>query len=85
MREIQEEANIEVENLYSLRFDEDITQNKHGEDVHYIFLSFYAKYLSGEAVASDDIKQLTWFSKQEIQELSLNPPTKRLFEKINFF
>lgn len=85
LREIQEEANIACKIQTTLSFDEDITQNKHGEDVHYIFLSFLVKYHSGDMRADDDIKELHWFSKQEIKELPLNLPTQRLFQKINFF
>jgi 8-oxo-dGTP diphosphatase len=54
-REIKEEANIEVEIIESLGFDEDFEPNKHGELTHYVFLVYRVKYVSGKPKADDDI------------------------------
>ncbi|MBN1779336.1 MAG: NUDIX domain-containing protein, partial [Candidatus Buchananbacteria bacterium] len=83
-REIREEANIEVEILERLGFDDDFEPDKHGELTHYIFLVYKVKYIFGEAKADDDLVDLKWFSKNELPESEFNRPTLKLFKKIGY-
>jgi len=83
-REIREEANIEVDIVESLGFDEDIEPNKHGEPTHYVFLVFKAVYLSGQITANDDIVELSWIHKSELATIPLNKPSIKLFQKMRY-
>jgi len=83
-REIREETGIEIQNIEQLGFDEDNEPDKHGEMTHYIFLAFRAKWLSGEIMAGDDMKELKWVKKDELKNLFFNRPAKKLLKKLNF-
>ena len=84
IREIREEADIEIANIEEIRFDEDFTKDKHGEMTHFIFLTFSADYKSGEAKPQDDIAELKWVHKSKIKELMLCEPSLRLFRKMGY-
>ncbi|MCL4417207.1 MAG: NUDIX domain-containing protein [Patescibacteria group bacterium] len=82
VREIKEEAGIEIADIKKLSFDEDYEPDKKGELTHYIFLVFEANYQSGELKPDDDIKELKWFNKSEITNLSLPKPSINLFQRL---
>ena len=81
-REIREEANIEVEIIDKIGFDDDFEADKHGELTHYVFLVYYTKYVSGQVKAEDDIIELKWIPKDGIPVKQLNRPSLRLFKKM---
>jgi len=83
-REIREETGIEVEIVERLGFDEDYEPNKRGEPMHYVFLFFRTKYISGTPQANDDIMKLQWFLKSELPVEELNRPSVRLFQRIGY-
>lgn len=83
-REMKEEAGIEIEEIQEVGFDEDFEQNKHGEMTHYIFLDFKARCKSKEINAGDDMKSLKWVGKDELKNLDLNKPTKKLLQKLKY-
>jgi ADP-ribose pyrophosphatase YjhB (NUDIX family) len=83
-REIKEESGIEVKITRSLGFAEDLEPNKSGKTTHYIFLTFLAKYVSGEIKADDDIKRLAWIEKEELTKIKLTKPSLRLFKEIGY-
>lgn len=83
-REIREETGIEVEIVEKLGFDEDYEPNKHGEMMHYVFLFFKTRYVSGTPTAQDDIVDLRWFLKSELPVEELNAPSVRLLKKIGY-
>lgn len=84
-REIKEEAGIEITNIKRFSFDEDWEKNKKEELTHYLFLVFTADYKSGKEKAGDDIKELRWFSKEELKKVPLSRPTIKLFKERNFY
>jgi len=83
-REIREEANIEVELLEKVDFDEDYEKDKHGEITHYVFLVFLARFVSGDLIAKDDIVELKWVPKEELSKINLTRPAIKLFKKIGY-
>ena len=83
-REIKEETGLEVENLEKLAFDEDFANNKHGELTHYVFLVFKCSCKSGEPKPSDDLVELEWFNREQLQELPLTKPSTRLFKELGY-
>lgn len=82
LREIKEEAGIEVSIIKELGFDEDYEPDKNNIMTHYLFITFLADYVSGEIKPNDDIKNLKWVHKKDIQNLRLNRPTIKLFKKL---
>lgn len=83
-REVREEANIELKDMVRMGFDEDYTIDGHGNDIHYVFLIFHAKYLSGEPKPGDDIVELEWFSKQDFNSIPLTTPSIKYFKQIKW-
>tara|TARA_Y100000310_G_C20324755_1_gene642419 strand:- start:56 stop:475 length:420 start_codon:yes stop_codon:yes gene_type:complete len=84
-REVREEANIEITDIERVSFDEDYAE-KNGETIHYIFLVFRAKYLSGQAKPGDDIEKLEWVPKDSLKEVSktvpIAKPSIKLFKEL---
>ncbi|MBU1118871.1 NUDIX domain-containing protein [Patescibacteria group bacterium] len=83
-REVREEANIEIEIIESVGFDDDFEPDKKGELTHYIFLVYKAKYISGEAKADDDVVELRWFSKKTLPVKMFNRPSLKLFKRMGY-
>lgn len=84
IREIKEEAGIEVENIQRVSFDEDYEKDKHGEMTHYVFLAYQATYKSGALKAQDDIATLQWFTLEELRTIPLTRPTIKLFKEVGY-
>lgn len=83
IREIKEEAGIEVKDVKRVSFDEDYEKDKHGEMTHYVFLVYQTTYESGEVQAKDDIEELKWFSVSELQAIPLTRPSLKLFKELH--
>ncbi len=83
-REVLEETNLKVKNVKVISTDEDETLNKHGEMIHYKFNIFTCDYESGELKPGDDIEKLEWVRKEKLKEIPLNPPSIKLFKKLNW-
>ena len=83
-REVREEAGIEIADLQKIDFDEDYEPNKHGEMTHYIYLTFLAKYKSGNIKANDDLTKLRWVKKSEIRNQKLNRASIKTFKKLGY-
>jgi len=84
IREINEEANIKVELVERLGFDEDYEPDKRKELTHYVFLVYRAKYISGEIKPKDDVVELNWYHKKDLNTIPLNKPSIRLFKKMGY-
>jgi ADP-ribose pyrophosphatase YjhB (NUDIX family) len=83
-REVLEESGIEISEIEPIFFDEDYEANKHGIKTHYIFLVFNAQYKSGKLKAGDDIHELKWVKKSDLEKIEFNRPTIKLFKKLGF-
>ncbi|MBI5654370.1 NUDIX domain-containing protein [Candidatus Uhrbacteria bacterium] len=67
LREVAEEAGIEIVNLRSMTFTNDVFLD---EDKHYITLAVVADYVSGEpqVLEPDKCERWEWFSWDELPE-----------------
>lgn len=74
VREVKEETGLEISNLKRIAFDEDSEPDKHGDRTHYIFLVYKVSAKSFDVTAADDIVELKWFDKKELQNLPLPRP-----------
>lgn len=81
-REIKEEAGIGVKNLRKIAWDIDITKNKFGEDMRFIFLQYQCDYDKGTLKAGDDLEHLEWISHKDLPRYKLNKPTRTLLSKL---
>ncbi len=72
--------------VFHLGFDEDFEADKRGEVevVHYIFLVFLVKYLSGEIKADDDIERLARITREKLSEVALTRPAIKLFRRMGY-
>ena len=50
-------------------------------EYHYTLVDFYAEWLSGEAVANDDVSDVKWVRLSEISDEFLQPITKSIIMK----
>ncbi len=82
IRELREEANIEVKNLKKAVWDTDVEPNKHGEPTYYVFLQYTCDYSSGKLKAGSDMCALEWVPIKELKKCNLNKPTKIFLKKI---
>jgi ADP-ribose pyrophosphatase YjhB (NUDIX family) len=82
-RETKEEAGIEIENITLLEVNEDYQKDKHGDMVHYLFLTYTAVYVSGEITPGDDIVTIQVFTKEELPHINL-AATKGTLKKAGY-
>ena len=85
-REIFEETGVVIRaNAPVLAFDV-IQQDNHGQvKYHYVIVDLAADYVSGEPRAGDDAADARWITAEELDELTVNPATRRLLaEQFNF-
>lgn len=80
-REFLEEANIQLKNIKPAHFDHYIGPYK-GEPYHLTFLQFTADYESGEPKPGDDIVELLWLTKEQIQQYPQNEATLKFLKFI---
>lgn len=52
---------------------------------HYVIVDFRADYVSGNPAAGDDAGQVAWVAADEMDKLPVNPPTRRLLERMPGF
>ncbi len=82
-REIREETNLEITDIQSIHFSDDITtriQNSQTEEIQMIFLEFKCKAETENFSPSDDLEVLKWIPKSEIRNYKLTPPGEKLFK-----
>ncbi len=82
IREIMEETGLEID-LKGLVDVVNVISNDEAGDVqfHYTLVDFYADWVSGEAVADDDVSAVKWVGLEEIQHIELRPVTRRIITK----
>ncbi|MBW6397640.1 NUDIX hydrolase [Roseomonas sp. HJA6] len=77
-RELREEAGIEVGAMAFALLVDAITPDDEGRaQYHYTIIDFAAHWLSGEAVAGDDVSAVAWATPDELAGYDLTPATYR--------
>ncbi len=84
VREIREEAGIEIQNVQPLLFMTDQEPDKRGEMTYYIHLVYTAQYASGTLRAGDDVMTLEWIPIKKIPELTVARPSVTTFRKLGW-
>ena len=81
-REVLEECAIEVEIGQLVTTFEFMQRDEKGRiEYHYVVLDYWARYLSGEAVAQDDADAVRWVSMAELEGLDLRSETVGVIEQ----
>ena len=82
IREIREETDLEINILGLVDVVDVIRRDIEGKvEYHYTLVDFYAEWLSGEAVANDDVSDVKWVRLSEISDEFLQPITKSIIMK----
>ena len=82
IREIREETDLEINILGLVDVVDVIRRDIEGKvEYHYTLVDFYAEWLSGEAVANDDVSDVKWIRLSEISDEILQPITKSIIMK----
>ncbi len=82
IREIREETDLEINILGLVDVVDVIRRDIEGKvEYHYTLVDFYAEWLSGEAVANDDVSDVKWIRLGEISDEILQPITKSIIMK----
>jgi len=82
LREIREETDLEINILGLVDVVDVIRRDIEGKvEYHYTLVDFYAEWLSGEAVANDDVSDVKWVRLSEISDEFLQPITKSIIMK----
>ena len=78
-REIREECQIEVEIQDVVATFEPIQRDEHGRvEYHYVVVDFWARLISGDAVAKDDADDLVWTQVAELARYQITPDTRQV-------
>lgn len=83
-REIMEETGIKIESATPLGFAEDYEPDKHGDMVHYVYLTYHVKTKSDKFRPGDDIVSLEWIPVKKIADIPLPRPSIELFKKLGY-
>ena len=81
-REVREECAIEVEIGGLVTTFEFVQRDDDGRiEYHYVVLDYWARHLSGQAVAQDDAAAVRWVSMPELDSLDVHVETRDVIEK----
>ena len=76
MREVQEECSIEIAVGEVVLIYEPIFRDEEGKiEFHYVLVDYWARHVSGEAVANDDALAVAWVTLANLAEYRLSPDT----------
>ncbi|WP_171684744.1 NUDIX domain-containing protein [Paenibacillus planticolens] len=76
-REIKEETNLNIENIQFLGVREQINSDK-----HFIFIEHIATTInSDEVIINSEAVDFGWFTKSQLNSISIATPTKLLIEE----
>lgn len=75
-RELREEAGIEVGRMALAIVVDAISRDAEGRTLyHYTIIDFAAEWISGEAIAGDDVSEVAWARPAELPAYDLTPQT----------
>ncbi len=89
-REIMEELGVTIKNIkcivpqYRNTPREAVTKNKLNEDTHYYFLEYLCEVDDESFSPGDDLAEAKWVSKEELNKISLTPPSKEMYKELGW-
>ncbi len=80
-RELLEETGLECGKLVLVGHADSIHRDAQGRiEYHYTILDFAARYVGGEAVAGDDVREVAWARPDEFDNYKLREDARRMIE-----
>ncbi|MBU6418742.1 MAG: NUDIX hydrolase [Proteobacteria bacterium] len=80
-RELLEETGLHCGKLILAGHADSIHRDADGKiEFHYTILDFAARYIGGEAVAGDDVREVAWARADEFDQYALWEEAKRMIE-----
>jgi 8-oxo-dGTP diphosphatase len=80
-RELREETGLGCGKLVLAGHADSIHRDADGKiEFHYTILDFAARYIGGEAVAGDDVREVAWATADEFDRYALWEEAKRMIE-----
>lgn len=87
-RELFEETGVRVKNLQRFSFEDAVTANWKGDEIHFIMLAYTGDYISGDlkpTEGNDDLlAEVRWVSPEELKTLPLSPPLKKWLKMMKY-
>jgi ADP-ribose pyrophosphatase len=84
-REVMEETGLIIEAKKPIYTFDLIERNSKGDVIfHFVIVDLFAKYVSGNVLAADDVSDARWFDPDEIDGLDISENTKKLLDKMGF-
>jgi ADP-ribose pyrophosphatase len=84
-REVMEETGLVIKAKKPIYTFDLIERNSKGDVIfHYVIVDLFAKYVSGDVLAADDVSDARWFDPDEIDGLDISENTKKLLDKMGF-
>ncbi len=81
---IAKQAGIETRMVTQLAWDTEVKADLDGETKQFVYLDVLCSYVSGELRPSTAIEKLEWVKKDALREYDIVPPSKLLFQKLNY-
>ncbi|MBU6448119.1 MAG: NUDIX hydrolase [Rhodospirillales bacterium] len=80
-RELREETGLECGELVLAGHADSIHRDVDGKiEFHYTILDFAARYVGGEAIAGDDVREVAWANRADFDHYALTPEARRMIE-----
>ncbi|MDE1906208.1 MAG: NUDIX hydrolase [Rhodospirillales bacterium] len=80
-RELREETGLECGKLVLVGHADSIHRDADGKiEFHYTILDFAGRYIGGEAVAGDDVREVAWAKADEFEHYALWEEARRMIE-----
>lgn len=80
-RELREECLVEAELGGIAGIFEPIQRDAEGNvEYHYVVVDFWATYVSGEAVASDDVTAVAWVPMAQLDNYAVSPDSRQVIK-----
>lgn len=81
-RELREECGVEIAVGAVAGVFEPITRDAAGHvEYHYVVVDFWARWVSGEAQAQDDVAAVAWVALDALDAYDLLPESRRVIEQ----
>ena len=82
IREVREEASLEVEPGRLVEVFERILRDKESRvRYHFVLIDYLCRIISGEAKAGSDVTELRWAKCEELESLAVSPETCAVIRK----
>ena len=80
VREMEEETSLRVEPLELLTVFDRVERDDEGVRYHFVIVDYLCRWLSGEARAGSDAREIAWVAPAELASYDLPPKVREVVE-----